>query len=288
MKLSVIIPCFNCAGTVGTQLEALMQQQWTEPWEVILANNRSTDRSVTVAEQYMNRLPNLRIVDASERQGQPFALNTGARAARGESLAFCDADDEVGSGWLMAMGEALQRHNFVACRFGVEKLNPSWTQRARGRTQTEGLQKIWYPPYLPHAGGGSLGVKRSLFEAIGGFDESLPILHDTDFCFRAQLAGTELQFVPDAVVHVRYRNTMGGLYRQSRSYAEYNILLAKRYQPEDTQNLQLWKQYLGDWLRLVKQLTRLYSKEGQGRVMWLLGRQIGRLRASLRCWAPPV
>ena len=82
MKLSVIIPCYNAAETIAEQLEALTRQQWDKPWEIIVANNRSTDGSMAIVERYMERLPNLRIVDASERQGQPFALNTGILAAR--------------------------------------------------------------------------------------------------------------------------------------------------------------------------------------------------------------
>ncbi|MBF2059991.1 glycosyltransferase family 2 protein, partial [Fischerella thermalis] len=43
MKVSVIIPCLNAAETIGVQLEALANQQWSQPWEVIIADNGSTD-----------------------------------------------------------------------------------------------------------------------------------------------------------------------------------------------------------------------------------------------------
>ena len=188
MKLSVVIPCYNGADTLGVQLEALANQHWPEPWEVIVLDNRSTDGSRQIAERYKERLPKLRVVDASARQGQPFALNVGVEAATGEAVAFCDADDEVSSGWVAAMGEALSRHDFVACSVDIEKLNPPWAVAARGYPQRDGLQKAWYPPYLLHAGGGTLGVKRSLHAMVGGFDEALPYLHDTDFCFKLQLA----------------------------------------------------------------------------------------------------
>lgn len=70
---------------------------------------------------------------------------------------------------------------------------------------------------------------RVLHEAVGGFDESLPYLHDTDYCWRIQLAGTELHFVPEAVVHIRTRHTLPGIFRQARNWAEYNVLMYKRY-----------------------------------------------------------
>lgn len=82
MKLSVIVPCFNESDTIGDQLEALTQQQWSELWKIIFSDNGSTDDSRVIAERYQECQPNLRIVDASARQGQTFALNKGTNAER--------------------------------------------------------------------------------------------------------------------------------------------------------------------------------------------------------------
>src|SRR4051812_10229895 len=103
MKLSVVIPCLNGVPTLRETLEALARQKWDHPWEVVYADNGSTDGSIELAETFRGRIPNLRFVDASIRRGQPFALNTGAHAARGESIAFTDADDQVADGWVAAM-----------------------------------------------------------------------------------------------------------------------------------------------------------------------------------------
>lgn len=281
MKLSVVIPCYNAEETIAIQLEALANQQWSEPWEIIVADNRCTDRSMAIVHAYQPRLPHLRIVDASARQGQPYALNCGAQAALGEALAFCDADDEVGVGWVAAMGDALRQHDFVACRFDTEKLNPAWVYRSRGNPQRNGLGQYRYPPYLPHAGGGGLGVKRAIFEALGGFDESLPYLHDTDFCWRVQLGGTTLHFVPEAVLHVRFRDTFKGIYRQARGYAEYNVLLYKRYRPLGMPALRRTAS-LPAWRDLLWGLLWLRSKEDLARWTWDFGWRMGRLQGSLK------
>lgn len=281
MKLSVIIPCYNAEDTIAIQLEALASQRWSEPWEIIVADNRSTDESMSIVEQYKRRLPNLRIVDASARRGQPFALNVGAQDAAGDALAFCDADDEVGVGWLVAMGDALSYQDFVACRFDIEKLNPPSMRNTRRNPQPNGIQAYVYPPYLPHAGGGSLGVKRHLHEAIGGFDESLPILHDTDYCWRLQLAGTELHFVQDAVTHIRYRDSLSGTYRQARGYGEYNVLLYKRYRPMGMPRLP-WHSGLKLWMKLFRRLPQFRFEKKRGGMMWELGWRLGRLRGCIK------
>jgi glycosyltransferase involved in cell wall biosynthesis len=287
MELSVIIPCYNAADTISVQLEALVRQEWLGDWEIIVVNNRSTDASMQIAMKYKSLLPQLRIIDASARQGQPYALNVGVQAAAGQSLAFCDADDEVGTGWVEAMRKALRKYDFVACRIDTKKLNSSW---APVHAQEFGLQQIWYPPYLPHAGGGTFGVKQVLFEKVGGFDENLPYLHDTAFCFKLQSLGIRLHFIPGAVVHVRYRTTLSGTFRQSCNYAEYNVLLAKKYRRKTTGKspLQLWKLYFIDWGKVLRRLVTLRDVGNRYKWMWLVGRQIGRLRGSLKYWALPV
>ena len=281
VKLSVIIPCYNAETTVGAQLEALAQQSWCEAWEVLVVNNRCTDQSMPLAERYAGRLPGLRLVPALAEQGQPYALNTGVEAAGGESVAFCDADDEVGQGWLPAIGEALKTHPVVACRFETEKLNPRWLAQSRGNPQASGLNVYRYPPYLPHSGGGGLGVRRELCRSVGGFDQSLPLLHDTDFCWRLQLAGIPIQFVPEAVVHIRYRSDFRSIYRQARGYAEYNVLLYQRYQSRGMPRLR-WQQGATAWRKLLWQGLFLRSRSDKARWVWQLGWRVGRVRGSLK------
>jgi glycosyltransferase involved in cell wall biosynthesis len=281
MKLTVIIPCLNAAKTISVQLEALSKQHWSEPWEIIVSNNGSTDETVAIVEQYQEKLPNLRIINSSARRGQPYALNCGVQAATGEALAFCDADDEVAPGWVAAMGEALSKYDFVACKREYNKLNEPWTLKYRPLTQLDGLQKYSYPPYLPHASGSSIGFKRSLYEAIGGFDESFPALHDTDFCWRAQLVGTEIHFISYAVVHYRFRDTLGSTYRQVRNYAEYNVLLYKKYRPLGMPKLSV-KAGIDAWVRLVKRFPQVLSQENRSRWLLKFAWQLGRLQGCIK------
>lgn len=281
MKLSVIVPCFNGAKTIAVQLEALANQDWSGPWEVIVSDNGSTDGSMAIVEQYQERLPNLRVVDASDRPGGAHARNVGARAATGDALAFCDADDEVAPGWVAAMVEALSTHDFVAGRLESEKLNTSWVREVRGEgPQQDGLQGYIYPPYLPHAASCNLGIKRSLYEAVGEFDES-QILHDTDYCWRVQLAGTELHFIPDVVVHYRYRDTLGGTYRQARNYGEYNVILYKKYRRLGMPQLS-WKTSVKAWVRLLRRLLRIRCRKDLAKWVWSFCWRMGRLQGSVK------
>lgn len=281
LSLSVVIPCFDAQATLGGQLEALAGQQWPGEWEVIVADNGSTDGSRQVVESFRERLPRLRWVDASDRRGPGHARNAGAAAARGEALLFCDADDQVAPGWLAAMGRALTEHDFVASRYEIARLNPPWVAQSRSHAQEEGLNPYTYPDFLPHAGGGGLGVKRRLHQQIGGFDESLPALEDTDYCWRLQLAGTPLVFAGDAVVHIRYRHHLGGLFRQLVQYGVYNVLLYKRYRSRGMPRLGPLPGLLR-WGKLLLSLPRLARRTGRAAWISQLGWRLGRLIGCLR------
>jgi glycosyltransferase involved in cell wall biosynthesis len=280
-QLSVIIAAFNAAETIQHQLQALERQQWSQLWEVIVADNGSSDGTARVVQGYQGRLPRLCVVDASDKRGAAHSRNVGARAAQGTSLAFCDADDEVGEGWLPAIGGALERYEFVASRFDTEKLNPTWIRRSHGNPQRDGLNQYTYPPFLPHAGGGGLAIRRSVFEALGGFDESLLRLQDTDLCWRVQLSGVPLHFVPEAVYHVRYRDSLAGLYRQAMIFAEYNVLLYKRYRAHGMPPLS-WRTSAAAWLGLIRRLLRIRSRGQLVAWTWQLAWRLGRVRGSLR------
>ncbi len=293
VRLSIIIPCYNAATTLGEQLAALANQTWERPWEVIVADNGSRDDSRRVAADFLVRMPNLRIVDASARRGGAFARNEGARHARGTALAFVDADDVVAPGWVAAIGQALDQHPFVASRFDIERLNQhSWLSRTRRNPQADGLQRVSYPPYLPHAGGSGLAIERKLHEQVGGFDETLPRLMDTDYCFRVQLqCQVPLTFVPEALVYIRYRDTLRGMLRQTRERAIANVALARRYSEQHSErnrSLSPWISYARRWLRQLGRLTKIRQREQFAEWLRMNAWLIGLLQGSLQYRCPPL
>ncbi len=271
MKLSVVIPCYNGAATIGAQLDALAAQKWDEPWEVLVADNGSTDNTREIVTQYINHVPNLRLVDASARKGTSYARNTGIVAAQSDSVAFLDADDVAAPGWVSAIGRAMQKHNFVASRFDYTRLNMAPQQKYIQKNQSDGLQKLWYPPYAYHTGGCGLGITKKLHERVGGFDETLPRLHDTDYCLRVQALGEKLYFVPEALVYIRNRSSLRGVFFQGRTWAKYNTLLYKRYRGEQRIK-RPWAVYWRDWYLLAKSLVRRgISSEWIFRFGWQIG-----------------
>jgi len=280
--VSVVVPCYDAEATLGAQLAALAAQDYAGEWEVIVADNGSSDRSRAVAEAFRDRLPGFRWLDASGRRGAGHARNAGAAAARGELLLFCDADDEVAPGWVTALVAALGRHDFVASRYDADKLNPAAVSALHATKQRDRLPVYDYPPFLPHAGGGGLGVRREPHERVGGFDETLPALQDTDYCWRLQLAGVPLAFAGQALVHVRYRPTLAGAFGQARLCGRYNVILYRRYRPLGMPRLGPLPG-LARWAKLLLTVPLLATARGRGRWIWQAGWRLGRLEGCLHC-----
>jgi glycosyltransferase involved in cell wall biosynthesis len=274
--LSVIIPCFNSASTLAAQLSALANQRCRFRWEVVIADNGSRDNTVAVATAFRDRITSLRTVDASAVRGAAYARNTGAAVAGGDAILFCDADDVMADGYLEAMGRALERHDFVACRYDFQLLNRSWLAAARGPAsggQEQGLAGGYCHPTLPYAGAGGLGIKKAVHESINGFDTTLKATagqEDTDYCIRVQLAGTPLLFVRDAVMHVRFKETVTDVFRQAWAWAESGAHVQRRYVGES--NPPSFSKMVYDLGRhLVWKLLRIRGLNDVAQWIWLAG-----------------
>jgi glycosyltransferase involved in cell wall biosynthesis len=281
MRLSVVIPCFNQAGRIGAQLDRLAQENWSEPWEIVVADNGSTDATRAIVRRYQDTIENLRLVDASARPGASHARNAGVAAALGECVIFCDADDQIQPGWLAAMADPLRTHDVVAGRLDSETLNDPWSQAALGRWQDEGLNP--FGSYLPYGSSANLGVRRALHERIGGFDEDfLGAVHDIDYCWRLQKAGGQLHFEPRAVVAYRFRRDLPSLFRQARFYGVGFVSLCKKHRKELPTQRHPWLMGALSWLGLLRRLPIPPSKRRLATFVWHLGWKLGMLEGSIR------
>lgn len=225
--LSVIIPAYNAGATIATQLEALAKQEYSAPWEVIVSDNGSTDNTREIVKQYQQVLPNLRLLDASACRGSGYARNLAGQQAQGDYLIFCDADDEVAPGWLTAMATALAEHDFVCGVGDHSKLNIG-NSFCAPLSQIEGSGVVHHP-YLPFAGASNLGVKRSLHEAVGGFDKKFLALQDKDYCWRIQEMGNELHQTSEAVVYFRFREGFQSSYQRQCKFGYFTAVLHHKH-----------------------------------------------------------
>ena len=283
--VSVVIPARNAAGTLPFQLEALRRQDHDGDWEVVVADDGSTDGTGAVAAAFGASLP-VRVVDTGPRRGPAAARNAGARAAAGTRLLFTDADDVAAPGWLH--GLARSSHLFAT--------GPIPRFRGRGRPPDGLLGLASRPPtllgYLPYAPGANLAIDAACFAALGGFDESLRVGEDVDLSWRAQLAGQELAFVADAIVHKRDDDRAWQELRRHYHYGRADAVLYRRYRDRGAPGPDAGaaaRAYAAIGARVA-----VACRPGAGRsderrrLVQQLGRRAGRLAGSLGCrvWYP--
>lgn len=279
-ELTVVVPARDAAATIDGQLEALLAEEWDRPWEIVVVDNGSRDATKAIVDRYAARDPRVRRVDASDRPGVSHTRNVGLAAARADSVAMCDADDVIASGWVRAMGSALDDHEFVTGPLDVDRLNPAWVAESRGRAIEAGPGDFHGVFFFAHSC--NLGVRKAIVTRCGGFDERLSTGEDIELSFRLWRAGVSLTYVPGAVVHYRYRTTMGELWNQSRAHARVSPWLEQEVRdagvalPADRE----WRR----WLWLGRHGGLLASRPGRAYWVSVAGGRVGRLEGRWRTW----
>lgn len=224
--VAVVVPVHNGEGTIRTCLEALLEQDWPQDaLELIVVDNRSTDRTCEVIAQFP-----VRLVEERDLQSSYAARNRGVAASRSALLAFTDADCVPDPGWVRALVSALEP---AAVGIAAGPIEPWRSDRLVERYQAVRAlraDRAFRHPVLPFAQTANAACPRVVFDAVGGFDAACRFGGDLDFCWRVQRrTGLRLAYEPAAVVRHRHRTTWRGLFGLYEKNAIANCLLAERW-----------------------------------------------------------
>lgn len=277
--VTVVIPVRNGASTLPEELAALVTQTYDGLWEVVVADNGSTDDTLAVCHEWGPRLPDFRVVDASDRPGSSHARNVGAGAAKGELLAFCDADDVVDSHWLAALVDVARHHDLVGGVQEEARLNDATVRRSRGaRTRRALVRPLSFLPFAPTS---NLAVWADVYRTVGGLDIDYPQAHDVEFSWRAQVGGFDLGHAPDAIVHYRYRSTVKGVAKQAYLTGYDAVQLYRDYRSHGAKRPG-WRETLRRWAASVLRIPMVLLPEKRIASVRLLANNAGRLVASAK------
>ena len=197
VHVSFIVPVRNAAAHLSRCLAAIAADARRCPEigiEIVVVDNGSSDESAEIARGHGASVidrPGLRV---------GACRNAGATATRGDILAFVDADNEIGAGWLAACVEVFGEQGTGAAGYAYRApRDATWVQRTydalRARTTARG-EVEWL-------GSGNLAVRRAAFEAVGGFDERLEACEDVQLCQAVRQAGWRVVSEPglDSIHH---------------------------------------------------------------------------------------
>jgi GT2 family glycosyltransferase len=222
VRASVVIPARNGAGALP-RLLASLDAQTAGDFEVIMVDNASTDGTAAVGARLGAR------VVAEPRPSRARARNAGVAAAIGERIAFIDAECTAEPGWLQALLRCLEHAPLVAGPVQVrtsaapgllEHFDVMWRFHQREHVERDG----W-------AASANLGITRSAFDAVGGFDPAyMHIGEDVDLCLRAGAAGYRIAFCPDAWISHPAEDSLAATlrraYRQGWSMVQHHHRLS--------------------------------------------------------------
>jgi glycosyltransferase involved in cell wall biosynthesis len=278
--ISVIIPVLNGEAHLAEQLSALAAQTYRGPWELVVADNGCSDRTLEIVRAWSGRVPAVRIADATARRGINHARNAGVDAARGDFLAFCDADDVADRGWLEALADAAREADLVGGRNEWEALNEPTVIAWRPSNPMTALMRDH--DFLPYAAGGNLGVWAGVARELRWDERYRFGSSDQDFAWRAQLAGYRLAFAPDAVMQLRFRRTIVATARQHYRYGRSGPMLVRAFRDADIPRPDN-RAALRRWGRLARRVPDLWkSRERRGHWIRTTSFRFGRLVGSIR------
>lgn len=220
--VSIIMPCYNYARFLPDAIESVARQTYRK-FELIIVDDGSTDNTAEVAARY----PFARYI-RQNNQGLCSARNNGVRHSRGEFLVFLDPDDmlmrtalEAGVNSMKAKPECA----FVSgnCQFLDASGSPIRTAQSPQLIEKDHYYALLYLNYIWNPA--NVMYRRSLFEAVGGFDTSFTTSEDYEIYLR--IARRYPVWCHGKIV-ARYRKHGAGITSQAERMLKYSLLVLER------------------------------------------------------------
>lgn len=220
-QVSFIIPCYNereyvtgCIASIAGQLAD------PESFEVIVVDNGSRDDTREVAASLGAR------VLLNERRGAAASRNLGAGAARGELLAFVDADCLLDQQWLPTLSAHLASRGIAAAaapavpvEAGMTWVEKAWAEAfvCMARRSPAGVNSV------SNLASSNLLIVKSYFHEVGGFDEALLSCEDYDLSQRLLKHGRLLLDENITVAHLRESKTLAELFQREVARGRFSL-----------------------------------------------------------------
>ena len=246
-RVSVILVNYRGAEDTLLAIEALTAlPEYPEQVEIVVVDNASQDGSL---DRLREREDDIVLVSSATNSGFAGGCNRGVKSSSGEIVAFLNNDAKPDTLWISAALESFDSYENVGA---VASQVLTWEGT---HIDFSGAAMTWYGMgYRPLTGrkvskktqcatpvlfgtGSAMFVRRSVFETLGGFDESFfMFFEDVDFGWRLNLAGYTFLYQPESIAFHRYHASMGGIpHHREQFLLERNALYCLYKNLEDNQ-----------------------------------------------------
>lgn len=179
--LSIIIPTLNEEKYLPRLLDSIEKQDFSE-YEIIVSDAGSDDRTTIIAKDR-----SCSVTIDRENRHPSFQRNRGVKMAKGDMILFLDADTVLPANFLsLATKEFNTRHLDIAGSYF--KFNPN-SALYSFYACIYNIFCFFRQYYFPAAVGTGIFIKKSIHEKINGFDTSICLAEDYDYCYRAAKVG---------------------------------------------------------------------------------------------------
>jgi glycosyltransferase involved in cell wall biosynthesis len=206
-RLSVLVAARDEEKNIGRCIEGLLAQDYPE-FTLTVVDDRSSDRTPEIIDQFARRDPRFRAVHVRELRpgwfGKNNAMREGVAAADGEYLCFSDADCAFDSPKLLRAAMAYARREHIDFLSVLPRLEASTFWEQVVQPPAGAIMVFWFPPQKvndpksprAYANGAFMLMSRTAYEAIGGHEFAKATLNeDMHFARRAKQVGLRLRVI---------------------------------------------------------------------------------------------
>lgn len=210
-KVSVIVPVRDGEATIVECLDSLASQT-KRPDEIIVVENGSRDETVFLVKQWIVAHSDLHTLLVMESQKGPSAArNRGMKVAKGDLLAFLDADCVAPSDWLQRISQEMRQG--VGAVGGPYRNHPSVSPLEKYAAMSwffgngHEVLSLSNPFVSRFLLGGNMALLRRYLEEAGGFDERLRAGEDLELSFRLKKGGVRMKSISHLAVTHKIRSS---------------------------------------------------------------------------------
>lgn len=235
--VSIIVPVYNGERTLDKCIKSLLYLEYPkEKYEIIVVDNNSTDNSIEIAKKYPVKLLH------EGKQSSYAARNFGVKNAKGEIVAYTDADCVVDKEWLRQLVKNFKDETIAGVGGEILAYNPKsiverYSDKNDVLSQKSNFNFEIVGFKMPFMATANAAYKKQILNEIGLFDDSFTSGGDVDLAWRITLNGYKIVFEPKALIYHRHRTTLYGLFKQFFRYGEghpklfrkHNAIFSKKY-----------------------------------------------------------
>lgn len=221
MKVSILLSVFNNEQTVEKAIRSILNQTMKD-YELLIMDDCSVDNSYNICKEFEDNIK-VKVFRNNSNIGLTKSLNILASNSRFPYLARQDADDFSSADRLEIQKKILEKNNYdiVTSRSLIidsKKLRPQLAHLI-----PHSIMLRYKNPFIH----GSLFLKKSVFDEIGGYDENYKYAQDYKFFIDAKLKGYKIFTIDTPLYYLNIKNNISNNYYEEQMY--YSKKASKYY-----------------------------------------------------------